>query len=211
MADCSSSDNGLLALGQNLVAAFIPWEGANFEDAIILSERVAKEDIFSSIHIEDFSCEVRDTKLGPEITTPDIPNVSEEKLKNLDEEGIIRIGAEVTAGDILVGKISPKGEVEPTSEEKLLRAVFGEKIADVKDTSLVLSHGKAGRVIGIKIFRANAATNWNRASLKKFKLKSLNCGKFGRATNWPVGTVIKGLFRKSGRLKTCRTWKTERR
>ncbi|MEK9150746.1 MAG: DNA-directed RNA polymerase subunit beta [Patescibacteria group bacterium] len=171
LADCSSSDNGLLALGQNLVAAFIPWEGANFEDAIILSERVAKEDIFSSIHIEDFSCEVRDTKLGPEITTPDIPNVSEEKLKNLDEEGIIRIGAEVTAGDILVGKISPKGEVEPTSEEKLLRAVFGEKIADVKDTSLVLSHGKAGRVIGIKIFSRERGDKLEPGVIKKIQIE----------------------------------------
>ncbi len=152
LADGPSIDNGVLALGQNLLVAFISWEGANFEDAIILSERVVENDHFTSIHIEDFYCDVRDTKLGPEVTTPDIPNVSEEKLKNLDEEGIIRIGAEVKSGDILVGKISPKGESELTSEERLLRAIFGEKAHDVKDTSLTVPHGKYGRVIGIKIF-----------------------------------------------------------
>lgn len=152
LADGPSTDNGVLALGQNLVVAFVPWEGANFEDAIVLSERVVQRDNFTSIHIEDFYIDVRDTKLGPEITTPDIPNVSEEKLKNLDEEGIIRIGAEVRSGDILVGKISPKGESELTSEERLLRAIFGEKARDVKDTSLTMPHGKFGHVVGIKIF-----------------------------------------------------------
>ncbi len=152
LVDGPSIENGVLALGQNLVAAFMTWEGANFEDAIILSERVVEDDAFTSIHIEEFYCDVRDTKLGAEITTPDIPNVSEEKLRNLDEEGIIRIGAEVKAGDILVGKISPKGESELTPEERLLRAIFGEKARDVKDTSLTLSHGKRGRVISIKVF-----------------------------------------------------------
>jgi len=152
LADGPSIDNGVLALGQNLVVAFLSWEGANFEDAIILSERVARDDLFTSIHIEDHYCDVRDTKLGPEVTTPDIPNVSEEKLKNLDEEGIVRIGAEVKAGDILVGKISPKGEGELTSEERLLRAIFGEKARDVKDTSLTMPHGKHGHVLGVKIF-----------------------------------------------------------
>ncbi len=152
LADGPSIDNGILALGQNLLAAFVSWEGANFEDAIIISERVVCNDNFTSIHIEDFYCDVRDTRLGPELTTPDIPNVSEEKLKNLDEEGIVRIGAEVKSGDILVGKISPKGEAELTSEERLLRAIFGEKSRDVKDTSLTMPHGKYGRVVGIKIF-----------------------------------------------------------
>ncbi len=152
LVDGPSIDNGVLALGQNLLVAFVSWQGLNFEDAIILSERVVQQDRFTSIHIEDFYCDVRETKLGPEITTPDIPNVSEEKLKNLDEEGIIRIGAEVKSGDILVGKISPKGESELTSEERLLRAIFGEKARDVKDTSLTMSHGKSGRVVGIKIF-----------------------------------------------------------
>lgn len=154
LADGASTQNGHLALGQNILAAFISWSGANFEDAIIISERLLKNDRFTSIHIEDFSVDVRDTKLGPEITTPDIPNVSEEKLKNLDEEGIIRIGAEVGSGDILVGKISPKGEQDLTPEERLLRAIFGEKARDVKDTSLTLPHGKRGRIVGVKIFSA---------------------------------------------------------
>ncbi len=132
--------------------SFVSWEGANFEDAIILSERVVQEDRFTSIHIEEYSCDVRDTKLGPEVTTYDIPNISEDKLKNLDEEGIIRIGAEVKAGDILVGKISPKGESELTSEERLLRAIFGEKARDVKDTSLTVPHGKIGRIVNVKVF-----------------------------------------------------------
>ncbi|MDP3956796.1 MAG: DNA-directed RNA polymerase subunit beta [bacterium] len=152
LVDGPGMDNGILSLGQNLLVAFVPWEGANFEDAIILSEQVAQDDRFTSIHIEDFYCDIRDTKLGPEVITPDIPNVSEEKLKNLDEEGIVRIGAEVRSGDILVGKISPKGETELTSEERLLRAIFGEKARDVKDTSLIMPHGKYGRIIGIKIF-----------------------------------------------------------
>ncbi len=152
LTDGPSIENGMLALGQNLLVAFLSWEGANFEDAIILSERVVREDRFTSIHIDEYSCDVRDTKLGPEITTYDIPNVSEDKLKNLDEEGIIRIGAEVKPGDILVGKISPKGESELTSEERLLRAIFGEKARDVKDTSLTLPHGKIGRVVNVKIF-----------------------------------------------------------
>jgi len=152
LADGPSIDHGVLALGQNLLVAFVSWEGANFEDAIVLSERVVRDDLFTSIHIDNYDCDVRDTKLGPEVTTYDIPNVSEDKLKNLDEEGIIRIGAEVKAGDILVGKISPKGESELTSEERLLRAIFGEKARDVKDTSLILPHGKLGRVVNVKIF-----------------------------------------------------------
>jgi DNA-directed RNA polymerase subunit beta len=152
LADGAATENGYLALGQNLLCAFMPWRGANFEDAIILSEKVVKEDRFTSIHIEDFSCDVRETKLGPEVTTPDIPNVGEEKLKDLDEEGIVRIGAEVGPGDILVGKISPKGEADLTAEERLLRAIFGEKARDVKDTSLRLPHGKRGRIVGIHLF-----------------------------------------------------------
>ena len=171
LADSSSSKNGVLALGQNLLVSFISWEGANFEDAIILSERVVKDDLFSSIHIEDFYCDIRDTKLGPEITSSDIPNVPEDKLKNLDEEGIIRIGAEVTAGDILVGKISPKGEVELTPEEKLLRAVFGEKAIEVRDTSLVLPHGKSGRVVGIKIFSRERGDKLDPGVIKRIQVE----------------------------------------
>ena len=151
LADSSATKNGELALGQNLLVAFLSWGGANFEDAIIISERLIKDDCYTSIRLEEFSCDVRETKLGPEITTPDIPNVSEAKLKDLDEEGIVRVGAEVKAGDILVGKVSPKGEVELTAEERLLRAIFGEEAKDVKDTSLTLKHGREGRVIRTKI------------------------------------------------------------
>ncbi|OGG40686.1 DNA-directed RNA polymerase subunit beta [Candidatus Jorgensenbacteria bacterium RIFCSPLOWO2_01_FULL_45_25b] len=171
LADGPATDRGVLSLGQNLVVAFIPWRGGNFEDAIILSERVAEKDRFTSIHIETFVCSVRDTKLGPEITTPDIPNVSEDKLRNLDEEGIIRIGAEVRANDILVGKISPKGESELTSEERLLRAIFGEKARDVKDSSLTVSHGKQGRVIGIKIFSREKGDKLDPGIIKKIQIE----------------------------------------
>ena len=152
LADNSSSDRGELALGQNILVAFMSWGGFNFEDAIIISERLVKESAFTSIHIEDFSINVRDTKLGPELNTCDIPNVGEEKLKDLDEDGIVRIGAEVRPNDILVGKISPKGEAELTPEERLLRSIFGEKARDVKDTSLRLDLGKQGRVVGVKVF-----------------------------------------------------------
>ena len=171
LCDGPAIDNGVLALGQNLLVAFMPWEGANFEDAIILSERVVRDDLFTSIHIENFECDVRDTKLGPEITTPDIPNVSEEKLKNLDEEGIIRIGAEVRAGDILVGKISPKGETELTAEERLLRAIFGEKARDVKDTSLYVPHGKYGRVVGVKVFHRDRGDKLDTGVIKKIQVE----------------------------------------
>ena len=171
LADGAATQNGNLALGQNLLVAFLSWGGANFEDAIILSERLVKDDRFTSIHIENYSIDVRDTKLGPEITTPDIPNISEEKLKNLDEEGIIRIGAEVASGDILVGKISPKGEADLTSEERLLQAIFGEKARDVKDTSLLLSHGKRGRVIGIKIFSRDQGDKLEPGVIKKVQVE----------------------------------------
>lgn len=171
IADMSSTDRGVLALGQNVLVAFLSWGGANFEDAIILSERLVKDDIFSSIHIEDFSVDVRDTKLGPEVTTHDIPNVSEEKLKDLDEEGIIRVGAEVRPGDILVGKITPKGEVELTPEERLLRAIFGEKARDVKDTSLRVPHGKQGRVVGIKVFTRERGDKLDTGVIKRVQVE----------------------------------------
>ncbi len=152
LADTSSTDNGKVAIGQNVMVAFMSWNGANYEDAIIISERLVKESKFSTIHIDELEVSVRDTKLGPEVTTPDIPNVSEVKLRNLDENGIIRVGAEVVAGDILVGKVTPKGETQLTPEERLLRSIFGEKAKDVKDTSLRLEAGKKGRVIGVKVF-----------------------------------------------------------
>ena len=152
LADSSSTDQGELALGQTLLCAFMIWEGYNFEDAIVISEAVAHDDTFTSIHVEKHEVEARETKLGPEEITRDIPNVGEESLRDLDEDGIIRIGAEVRAGDILVGKITPKGETELTAEEKLLRAIFGEKAREVKDTSLRVPHGERGKVIDVKIF-----------------------------------------------------------
>ena len=150
IADGQAIENGELALGQNVTVAFVPWEGYNFEDAILLSEKLVKEDRFSSIHIEEYEIEARDTKLGAEDITRDIPNVGEEMLKNLDENGIVRIGAEVNAGDILVGKVTPKGESDQTPEEKLLRAIFGEKAREVRDNSLKLPHGARGKVVSIK-------------------------------------------------------------
>ena len=156
LADGAATQDGELALGQNVLVAFMSFKGQNYEDAIILSERLVHNDIFSSIHIEKYSIEVRDTKLGPEVITRDIPNVGEEALANLDEDGIIRIGAEAASGDILCGKITPKGETELSSEEKLLRAIFGEKAKDVKDTSLRLRHGERGKVVDVKIFSKDA-------------------------------------------------------
>ena len=153
LADSSSTGRGELALGQNVLVAFMSWEGYNFEDAIIISQRLVKEDKFTSIHIEKHEVESRDTKLGPEEITRDIPNVGEDSLRNLDEEGIIRVGAEIVPGDILVGKITPKGETELSAEEKLLRAIFGEKARDVKDTSLRVPHGQRGKIIEVKALR----------------------------------------------------------
>ncbi len=152
ITDGQSIDKKELALGRNLLVAFMSWEGFNYEDAIIISERIVRDDFYSSIHINNYTIDVRDTKLGPEIVTRDIPNIGEEKIKNLDEEGIVRIGAEVKSGDILVGKITPKGETELSSEERLLRAIFGEKAKDVRDTSLVLEHGEHGKVLDVQIF-----------------------------------------------------------
>lgn len=152
LGDTSTSVGGQLAIGQNVRVAFLPWFGANFEDAIVISEKLAKDARFTSIHMEEFVCVVRDTKLGPEVTTHDIPNVSEFKLRNLDEDGVVRIGAEVRPGDILVGKVTPKGETQLTPEERLLHAIFGEKAKDVKDTSLRMEGGKRGRIVGVKVF-----------------------------------------------------------
>ena len=151
-----ATDKGELALGQNVLVGFMTWEGYNYEDAILLNERLVKDDVFTSIHIEEFESEARDTKLGPEEITREVPNVSEETLANLDEYGIIRIGAEVKSGDILVGKVTPKGETELTAEERLLRAIFGEKAREVRDTSLRVPHGEGGIVVDVKEFtRAN--------------------------------------------------------
>ena len=152
IADGPSTDGGEMALGRNVLIGFSTWEGYNFEDAILISERLVKEDVFTSIHIEEYSCECRDTKLGPEEITRDIPNVGEDALKDLDEDGIIRVGAEVRPGDILVGKVTPKGETELTAEERLLRAIFGEKSREVRDTSLKVPHGEEGTIVDVKVF-----------------------------------------------------------
>ena len=159
LADSSSTENGELALGQNVLVAFMPFEGGNFEDAILLSERLVKEDVYTSIHIEKHEIEARDTKLGPEEITRDIPNVGEDSLNNLDENGIIRIGAEVRPNDILVGKVTPRGETELSAEERLLRAIFGEKAREVKDTSLRVPHGVYGKVVDIRRFRRDESTD----------------------------------------------------
>jgi DNA-directed RNA polymerase subunit beta len=171
LADTSSSENGQIALGQNVLVAFLSWSGNNYEDAIILSENLVKDSKFTSIHIEEFVINVRDTKLGPEVTTPDIPNVGEIKLKNLDEEGIVRVGAEVRAGDILVGKITPKGETQLTPEERLLRSLFGEKARDVKDTSKRVEGGKRGRVISVKVFSREKGDKLESGIIKRIHIE----------------------------------------
>jgi DNA-directed RNA polymerase subunit beta len=152
LADGACTDAGEMALGRNLLVAFMPWEGHNYEDAIILSQRLVQDDVLTSIHIEEHEIDARDTKLGAEEITRDIPNVGEEMLADLDERGIIRIGAEVSTGDILVGKVTPKGETELTPEERLLRAIFGEKAREVRDTSMKVPHGETGTVIGVRVF-----------------------------------------------------------
>jgi DNA-directed RNA polymerase subunit beta len=171
LADGGGISQGNLALGKNILVAFLPWRGGNFEDAILISERLVRDDVYTSIFIENFSCDVRETKLGPEITTYDIPNVSEEKLKDLDEEGIVRVGAEVGPNDILVGKISPKGEADLTAEERLLRAIFGEKAREVKDTSLLMEHGKQGRVIGVKVFSRELGYKLEAGVIKRIQIE----------------------------------------
>jgi len=171
LADTSTSDNGQMALGQNVLIAFMSWFGSNYEDAIIISERLVKEKKFTSIHLEEFEVNVRDTKLGPEITTHDIPNVGEAKLKNLDEEGIIRVGAEVGPGDILVGKITPKSESQLTPEERLLRSLFGEKARDVKDTSKRMENGKYGRIISVKVFSREKGDRLDSGIIKRIHVE----------------------------------------
>jgi DNA-directed RNA polymerase subunit beta len=176
LADGPATHQGELGLGKNLLVAFMPWEGYNFEDAIIISERLVKDDVLTSIHIAQHEVDARDTKLGAEEITRDIPNLSEEILRDLDERGIIRIGAEVGPGDVLVGKVTPKGETELTPEERLLRAIFGEKAREVRDTSLKVPHGETGKVIDVKVFsrddgstsprsaRSPRATSWRGAT-----------------------------------------------
>jgi DNA-directed RNA polymerase subunit beta len=192
LVDTSTSDGGEIALGQNMLVAFMSWSGNNYEDAIILSERVVKDSKWSSIHIEEFVVNVRDTKLGPEVTTCDIPNVGEAKLKNLAEDGVIRVGAEVRSGDILVGKISPKGETQLTPEERLLRSIFGEKARDVKDTSKRMEGGKKGRVISVKIFSRDKGDKLESGIIKKIYIE------VAQVRNVSVGDKLAGRHGNKG-------------
>lgn len=196
LADTSSTKDGQIALGQNVKIAFMPWNGNNYEDAIILSERLVKNSKFTSIYVEEFVCLVRDTKLGPELTTRDIPNVGENRLKDLDEDGIVRIGAEVRENDILVGKITPKGETELTPEERLLRSIFAEKARDVKDTSLRVEHGKRGRVIGVKIFSREAGNTLESGIIKKVVIE------IAQLRNISVGDKLAGRHGNKGVIST---------
>jgi len=192
LADNTSTVGGQVALGQNIFVAMLSWSGANYEDAIILSERLVKNSKFTSIYVEEFIANVRDTKLGPEVTTRDIPNVGELKLKDLDEDGVVRIGAEVRENDILVGKITPKGETELTPEERLLRSIFAEKARDVKDTSLRVEHGKSGRVIGVKIFSREAGHTLEAGIIKKIVIE------VAQIRNISVGDKLSGRHGNKG-------------
>ena len=208
LADGPSTQAGELGLGKNLLVAFMPWEGYNYEDAIILSERLVRDDVLTSIHIEEHEVDARDTKLGAEEITRDIPNLSEEILKDLDERGIIRIGAEVGAGDVLVGKVTPKGETELTPEERLLRAIFGEKAREVRDTSLKVPHGESGKVIDVRVFSREDAhelppgsTNWSGCTWP-------NSARSPRATSSPAATATRASSPRSSPSRTCPSWPT---
>ena len=192
LADTTSTVDGQISIGQNVFIAFLSWSGLNYEDAIIISERLVKKSKFTSVYVEEFVCTVRDTKLGPEITTRDIPNVGELKLKDLDEDGIVRIGAEVRENDILIGKITPKGETELTPEERLLRSIFAEKARDVKDTSLRMEHGKRGRIIGIKIFSRDLGHTLEAGIIKKIVIE------IAQIRNISVGDKLSGRHGNKG-------------
>ena len=196
LADTTSTVGGQISLGQNIFVAFLSWSGSNYEDAIIVSEKLVKKSKFTSIYVEEFICSVRDTKLGPEITTRDIPNVGEIKLKDLDEDGVVRIGAEVRENDILVGKITPKGETELTPEERLLRSIFAEKARDVKDTSLRMEHGKRGRIIGVKIFSRDLGHTLEAGIIKKIVIE------VAQVRNISVGDKLSGRHGNKGVIST---------
>ena len=192
MSDGPVIDKGELALGKNVLIAFMVWEGFNYEDAVIVSDRMVRDDVFTSIYVENYTVDVRDTKLGPELITNDIPNISEEKLKNLDENGVIRIGAEVSSGDILVGKITPKGETELSAEEKLLRVIFGEKAKDVRDSSLYLEHGEHGKVVDIKYFSREAGDKLAAGVIQSIQVSVANLRKI------QVGDKVAGRYGNKG-------------
>ncbi len=208
IADGPATDLGEVALGRNCLIAFMTWEGYNYEDAILINERLVKEDRLSTIHIEEYECEARDTKLGPEEITRDIPNVGDSAIKNLDDRGIIRIGAEVDSGDILVGKVTPKGETELTAEERLLRAIFGEKAREVRDTSLKVPHGESGIIVDVKVFTRENGDDLSPGvnelvrcyiAKKKNKVGDKMAGRHGN----------KGLSQEYYLKKICHSWKME--
>ena len=192
LADTLISVQGEMAIGQNILIAFLSWSGSNYEDAIILSERLIKENKFTTIHIDEVTVNVRDTKLGPEVTTCDIPNVGEAKLKNLAEDGIIRVGAEVNPGDILVGKITPKGESQLTPEERLLRSLFGEKARDVKDTSKRVEGGKKGRIINVQVFSREKGDKLESGIIKRIHIE------IAQIRNVSVGDKLAGRHGNKG-------------
>ena len=196
LSDTTSTVDGQISIGQNIFVAFLSWSGSTYEDAIIVSERLVKNSKFTSIYVEEFTCVVRDTKLGPEITTRDIPNVGELKLKDLDEDGVVRVGAEVRENDILVGKITPKGETELTPEERLLRSIFAEKARDVKDTSLRMEHGKRGRIIGVKIFSRDLGHTLEAGIIKKIVIE------VAQIRNISVGDKLAGRHGNKGVIST---------
>ena len=205
IADGPSTSNGEIGLGKNPLIGFMTWEGYNYEDAVLLSERLVQDDVYTSIHIEEYEAEARDTKLGPEEITRDIPGVGDDALKNLDERGIIRVGAEVRAGDILVGKVTPKGETELTAEERLLRAIFGEKAREVRDTSLKVPHGEYGIVVDAKVFtRENGdelSPGVNQSSVSILHRRE----RFPLVIRWPDVMVTRVLFPVCFLLRICRS------
>ena len=183
--------DGELALGKDLLVAFMPWGGYNMEDAIVISRRLVEDDTLTSVNIKDYSVEVRETKLGPEIVTRDIPNVSEDSLRHLDENGIVQVGSEVRAGDVLVGKITPKGEQELSSEERLLRAIFGEKAKDVRDTSQRMNNAGGGKVVGVKIFSRENGHELKAGVLMQIQIYVAQLRKSASATRWRDATATR--------------------
>ena len=212
LADGSSTDHGELALGANLLVAFMPFEGYNFEDAIVLSERLVKDEVLTSIHIHEYEIDARSTKLGDEEITRDIPNRSEESLRNLDDRGIVRIGAEVGSGDLLVGKVTPKGETELTAEEKLIRAIFKEKAREVRDTSLKVPHGEGGVVIDVKTFSRDDGDDLSPGRERaRPRLRREEAQDLARATSSPAATATRASSRRSSPRRTCRSSRTAAR
>ena len=209
IADGPSTKDGEIALGKNPLIGFMTWEGYNYEDAVLLSERLVQDDVYTSVHIEEYEAESRDTKLGPEEITRDVPGVGEDALKDLDERGIIRIGAEVRAGDILVGKVTPKGETELTAEERLLRAIFGEKAREVRDTSLKVPHGAYGIVVDAKVFTRENGDELAPGVNQTVRIYIAQRERFPSATRWPDVTETRVLFPGCFRWRICRSFPTD--